>query len=160
VTTREAQLLTAVVLRDASDEDEDFLRGLYLDLHPEFAGLPPDQRDGLVRLQLTAQRRQYGRDHPLAQDRIIEVDGEPVGRCWTAEEADAIRLLDLAVLTAAQRRGVATAVLTGLCDRAAATGRVVRLFAWTGNESARRLYEGLGFRSGREEGGYLAFQWG
>ena len=148
------------MLRDAADADSSFLRRLYLDAHPEFAALPPGQLDAIVDLQLTAQRSQYERDHPSARDRIIEVAAEPVGRCWTAETPEEIRLLDLAVVAAARGRGVATAVLGELCGHASASGRTVRLAVWTGNLAARRLYERAGFRPEGEDGGYLALRWG
>jgi ribosomal protein S18 acetylase RimI-like enzyme len=151
----------AVALRAAAPSDEDFLRSVHVDAHPEFATLPFPAADvaRVLDLQLAAQRDQYRAAHPSSRDQVIEVGGEPVGRCWTAETADEIRVLDLAVLARHRGLGIATCVLTQLRERAATSGRALRLSVWFANDAARRLYERLGFEPVAERGGYVALQW-
>jgi ribosomal protein S18 acetylase RimI-like enzyme len=105
--------------------------------------------DALVAMQFQARRAQY-RMHPGAAEYLICVgarpDAEPVGSCWISDTTDQLRVLDLAVLVDHRRRGVARAVLIGLCARAAAAGKPVRLAVWHENHPARALYLALGFR--------------
>lgn len=129
-------------LRAAATADDVFLRELYLDARPELYLLPPE----LVDLQIAAQRAQYRSDHPHAVDEVIEVDGHPVGRCWTAVADGELHVLDLAVRPDLRRKGIGRGVLRVLDSRAAAQGVAVRLAVWSANFAARSLYAAAGFR--------------
>lgn len=142
----------AVTLRPAVAADGELLRRLYLEARPELRLLP----EQLVDLQRHAQRRQYQADHPSSLDQIVEVDGEPVGRCWIAPEPDGIRVLDLAVLADRRGQGTGRAVLEQVIARAAACGGNVRLSVWSANVGARRLYRAAGFTETGSQGGYVA----
>ena len=143
-----------VRLRVAVADDAAFLRQLYLDARPELQLLPPSILD----LQISAQRSQYLAEHPEAVDEIVELDGAPVGRCWTADAPDALHLLDLAVQAEYRRRGIGAAVLDVIADRAARRGVPVRLHVWSTNHDARRLYQAAGFTELDEVGGRIAMQ--
>jgi ribosomal protein S18 acetylase RimI-like enzyme len=142
----------AVTLRPAVAADDDLLRRLYVDGRPELGRLPTQ----LLDLQIDAQRTQYHRDHPSAVDEIVEVDGDPVGRCWTSPVPDGLRVLDLAVLADRQRQGIGWSVLELVIERAAAFGGTVRLSVWPNNLRARRLYLAAGFTETGALGGYVA----
>ena len=140
-----------VRLRTAEPEDDAFLCRLFVDARPEMQFLPPQ----LVDLQRAAQRTQYRRDHPQAVDEIVELDGDPVGRCWTADADGEVHLLDVAVQADRRRHGIGRAVLDVVADRAAAQGVPVRLAVWAANTGARRLYRAAGFAEVGEAGGHV-----
>jgi ribosomal protein S18 acetylase RimI-like enzyme len=149
-------MIGQVTLRCAQPTDQPFLRALYLDTHPEFAQLPPEVADGLVELQLRAQRTGYLASYPAATDQLIELAGVPVGRCWTNLSETELGLLDLAVLSGHRRQGIGQTVLDGLHARAAQAGLALRLSVWQDNFAARRLYDRLGFVVQDEVHGYLS----
>ncbi|HZC53223.1 MAG TPA: N-acetyltransferase [Mycobacterium sp.] len=141
-------------LRTAVAADDAFLRRLCLDARPELQLLPPQ----LVDLQIAAQRTQYRRDHPQAVDEVVELDGDPVGRCWTADADGELHLLDFAVQADRRRQGIGRAVLDVVADRAAARGVAVRLAVWSTNADARRLYRAAGFTDVGEIGGHVVMR--
>lgn len=145
-----------VSLRAAVAADDPFLRRLGLDARPELQLLPPQ----LVDLQIAAQRTQYLRNHPGALDEIVELDGEPVGRCWTADVEGELHLLDLAVRADRRRHGIGRAVLNAVVERAAVRGAAVRLMVWSTNADARRLYRAAGFAEVGAAGGYVEMRLG
>jgi ribosomal protein S18 acetylase RimI-like enzyme len=139
-------------VRLADGSDEVLLLRIFAESHCagfELLGLEPAALDGLIRMQLEARQAQY-RMHPGAGEYVICLntgqDGVPVGSCWLSDTAEQVRVLDIAVLVEHRRRGVARAVLTGLCAGAAAAGKPVRLSVWRENDAARELYRALGFR--------------
>lgn len=148
-----------VVLRTAVEEDEPFLRRLFLDCHPEFSRLPPPVGDSILDLQYQAQRSQYRDGCPDGTDQVIELDDRPVGRCWITESPDGLRVVDIAVLTDFRGRGVARAVLGTLQERAGVRQQPVRLSVWADNQLAMRLYTDLGFVTESEHNGYLGLIW-
>jgi ribosomal protein S18 acetylase RimI-like enzyme len=143
-----------VSLRPALAADDAFLRRLYVDARPELRFLPPQ----LVELQIAAQQVQYRRDHPRAVDEVVEVGGEQVGRCWTADDGGELQLLDLAVRSDRRRQGIGRAVLGVVADRAAAQGVPVRLMVWSANADARRLYRAAGFAETAQLGGHVVMR--
>ncbi|MCW2542248.1 MAG: Acetyltransferase, family [Frankiales bacterium] len=155
---------TLVSMRPVSAGDEQFLAELQADSRPDLRslGLPPVALASLLDLQRRAQRAEYDLRYPDAVDEVIEIDGRPVGRCWTALTRAELRLLDIAVLNDLRRQGIARAILARLVERAAAArgGCVpIRLMVWADNEAARRLYANAGFsedNSADDITGYLA----
>ncbi|MCU1589913.1 MAG: hypothetical protein JWP11_1169 [Frankiales bacterium] len=149
----------SLVLRPV-DGDTGLLRDLYMDAHrDELAGLPADAVPALVDLQLRAQAAQYAASWPDAEDFLVLVDGVPAGRVWLARNDDALRVLDLVVLTAFRRLGIATEILQGLEDEARRAALPLRLSVWQDNSAARALYASMGFTSLHVGGGYLELSW-
>ena len=143
-----------ISLREAVAEDDAFLRRLIQAARPELQLLPPE----LVDLQIAAQRTQYLRHHPGAVDEIVELDREPVGRCWTADAEGELQVLDLAVQVDRRRHGIGRAVLKAVAERAAARGAAVRLTVWSTNTDARRLYLAAGFTEVGQAGGHVVMR--
>jgi ribosomal protein S18 acetylase RimI-like enzyme len=138
-------------LRRAGSYDLALLRQIFTEAHCagfDQLGLAPSALAGLIQLQFQARQAQYG-SKPGAAEYLIcrEVGGEQVviGSCWLSDSAEQVRVLDIAVLTEHRRRGVARAVLGGLCARAAAEAKPVRLSVWHANAPAIALYRELGF---------------
>jgi ribosomal protein S18 acetylase RimI-like enzyme len=76
---------------------------------------------------------------------VIETEGQPVGATWVEMNAKRIYVTDLQILPSWQRRGIATAIMKMIIRDATENGRVVELAVLRLNDSAKRLYERLGF---------------
>ncbi|HWF52034.1 MAG TPA: GNAT family N-acetyltransferase [Solirubrobacteraceae bacterium] len=150
-----------VALRPATVADECFLFGLYASTRQvELAATGWDERakGAFLRMQFAAQRRSYGADYPRASFDVIIVAGRPAGRLCVDRDADAIHVIEIALLPEFRDRGVGTQILEGLLEEGAAVGRLVSLRVERDNR-ARRLYERLGFQLARDGEVYLGLEW-
>jgi GNAT superfamily N-acetyltransferase len=105
------------------------------------------------------QMAEYDARFPRAEYDVILVDGRAAGRIWVGGDGTQIRLLDIALLPEAQRKGVGAALLSRLVEEARATGRKLRHMVFIMNEGARRFYERHGFVVFEDLGGYLHMEW-
>jgi ribosomal protein S18 acetylase RimI-like enzyme len=134
-------------LRAATGNDEEFLERLFRDVRaPEFlvAGLPQNVVDNLLAMQRKAQVASYRNQFPEAQDQIILLEGEPVGRLLVSTLPTGIHLVDIALLGSVRGRGFGTLLLGDLCARAAVLAVPLRLSVRPGNR-AQGLYKRLKF---------------
>lgn len=81
--------------------------------------------------------------HPQAERLIALDDGTPAGAALLDRDGPDVRILDLAVVASARRRGIARALLAGVFEQAA--GRDVVLTVARDNAAARALYADAGF---------------
>jgi ribosomal protein S18 acetylase RimI-like enzyme len=152
------------VLLAAGPEDEPTLRAIHAETHrDQFAAAQLDEvaLSALLRMQYDARRAQYTAAYPGSVDRLVLVDGQVVGHCWTDLGDAGLRLLDIAVRPAFRRRGVAAAVMRIVMREAVTAGVPVALSVWVDNDPARRLYARLGFvpAATEQESGYLTLTW-
>ncbi len=117
----------------------------------EFAMLPWDDaaKAALIDQQFDAQHRHYAGAHPEVLFLVLlDQEHERVaGRIYlAADEAGDIRLLDILLSPEDRCRGLGTALIRALQDRAAADGRRVLLEVAKGNPAAG-LYRRLGFHA-------------
>ena len=153
-------------LRAATDADEAFLRTVYADARAEEVagfGWPPAEAHAFLTIQFDAQRRHLRAVYPRSVDAIVVVDGVPAGRLWTDRGADAVTVIDLALLARHRGAGTGERLLRDLQADAAAQGVPVRLQVLR-TCRARHLYERLGFRPVPTTGEYeddqrLALRW-
>ena len=131
--------------RPVADSDGPFLRELYASTRLEVADWPPEQRAQFLDLQFRAQRQDWGTRFPGSEHEAILLDGEPVGRLWTAWSQDECRIVDLTLLPSHRRAGIGTTVAAEVLARADATGVPVRLSVLCGNAAGRAFWERLGF---------------
>lgn len=132
-----------VEVRDAVPSDEPFLRAVYASTRADelaAVGWDDDAREAFLRQQFDAQAADYRRRFPQARFGVVEVDGVPVGRLYTAASDDEVHVLDIAVLPEHRGRGVGRVALSALLD----SGRTVLLTVARWNP-AQRLYSRLGF---------------
>lgn len=118
-----------------------YVRRLHLeDLRVRLAGLPA----AILEQQAEIRARQYADHYPRALDRVIEIDGRPVGRILVAERPEELRVVDLAVAVADRGRGAATHALRQCLAEGDDRGLAVGLCVDPHNP-ALRLYRRLGF---------------
>jgi GNAT superfamily N-acetyltransferase len=143
-------------LRPVVASDDAFLRRLYATVRgPEFevSGWSDEQKWQLYNMQFDAQDRHYRDYFPGAAFQIIEqialdstIEPMTIGRLSCVHLADAREdvLLDIALLPEARGRGIGSALIESMLDRAKRSGNVVSLQVEPANP-ARRLYARLGF---------------
>ena len=149
-----------LILRAVTPEDEPFLLEVYASTRiDELAGFgwSDEQQQAFIRMQFLARQRTY----PRADDRIILLDGRPVGRMMVDRGEAAILLRDIALLAEYRNVGIGSRLIHDLMQEATAAGKPIELHV-VATSPAVRLYERLGFRiSGDAEPGtaYLEMQW-
>lgn len=149
-----------VTLRPVTEADQPFLVALYATTRADLVLLPlaADQRDALVTMQYRAQDLHYRRHHPDASFDVIEVDGRPAGRLYVDRGAADVRVIDISLLPGHRGAGIGSALIRGVQDEAAATGRTVSLHVAADNPAAA-LYERLGFSLVEDLGVYRLLGW-
>ena len=136
-----------VTLRPVVGDDRPFMRDLHRATRAEeFAALGADPQvvRGLLDQQYAAREAGWAISSPSADDLVILLGDDPVGRLVLERRVDGIRIVDLAVAPAEQGRGIGTSVLRRVLDEADAVRVPVTLHVVATN-LARRLYERLGF---------------
>lgn len=151
-----------ITLRRCGDADLPFLRRVYADARAAELALVADwsqaQREAFLRFQFDAQHHHYHGQYPRADyDLILERD-RPVGRLYICDLDHEIRLMDIALLATARNRGIGTALLRTLLERAAALGKPVSLHVENENP-AKRLYQRLGFSDTSQVSFYQLMHW-
>ena len=145
-------------LREATPEDESLLFEVYVSTRiGELAetGWDDDQKRAFIRMQFIARERTY----PRADNRIILLNGRPVGRILVKRDEAAIRLNDIALLTEYRNAGIGSRLIKELMKEATSAGKPITLHVLS-SSPAVRLYERLGFRrSGDDESAYLEMKW-
>jgi GNAT superfamily N-acetyltransferase len=151
-----------VSLRPVTDADQEFLVGVYASTRAaELAQVDWDesQKDAFVRWQFALQKQDYDTRYPNARYNVILVDGVPAGRIWVGTDDTQIRLLDIALLTEFQNRGVGAVLLRQLIDEAKRANKPLRHMVFMLNDDAHRFYERLGFVEIEDVGGYKHMEW-
>jgi GNAT superfamily N-acetyltransferase len=143
-----------VKLRPVTAGDEEVLLAIYASTRADELAVTnwsAPERDAFLRMQFAAQRDYYRTQYPQGEHRLILADDQPVGRIYTAENEDEIRILDVTVLPGLRGAGIGTPLINDLLSRAKEVGKPVRIYVETFNRS-RRLFERLGFRVIEEDG--------
>jgi ribosomal protein S18 acetylase RimI-like enzyme len=125
-------------------------------------GWPAAVQQAFLAQQHAAREAHYRRVHPQAEDRVIERDAQAVGRLLLARDAKHHRVVDLALLPAAQGQGIGSALLRELQRAAQHAGLRLCLQVADDNEAALRLYLRLGFvpePSADKTSAYRALHW-
>jgi GNAT superfamily N-acetyltransferase len=141
-------------LREATSEDEPFLLEVYASTRiEELEGLGWDdnQKQSFIKMQFLARERSY----PRVDNRIILLNGRPIGRMMVDRDDTSILLRDIALLTEYRNAGIGSRLIQDLMKEATAAGKPIELHV-VSTSPAVRLYERLGFRlSGDETATYL-----
>ena len=91
------------------------------------------------------QRANFARRFEGYDVSVIEIDARPIGGLFLEHRPQDIYIHEIQILPEYQGRGIGTAVLRGVIERASSRGVAVALSVVPANPRARRLYERLGF---------------
>jgi ribosomal protein S18 acetylase RimI-like enzyme len=155
------RLVDCTILRHEKPEDEPFLISLYAsirDAELAAASWTQAQRSAFLQWQFALQRAQYRTSYPNADFCIIEAEEHPIGRLYVNRGTEEIRLIDIALLSAWQRRRIGSAYVAALLAEANGAGLPVSLHVEPQNP-ARRLYLRAGFRCVAQLGVYERLVW-
>jgi ribosomal protein S18 acetylase RimI-like enzyme len=142
--------------------DEVALFELYTAVRAEELGMwgwDAELRNQMLRFQFEAQRRGYREQFPGADERLILLDGSPIGWIIVDRSGTELRGIDLALLPEERNKGVGTLVIRTLQEEAAAESRPMVLSVLTLNVRAFGLYVRLGFRVTSETDTHTVMEW-
>lgn len=149
-----------VTMRPERADDEAFRYQLFCDSRqPEFALLPPDIYQQVMRHQFHAQTVSYRNEFPRARFDIIEHAGRPIGRIVVDRPGDMVHIVDQAIIPELRSRGIGTAVMRSIMNEAGAKGLPVRLKVASSNDPSMRLYVRLGFAPIQSVPLYIELEW-
>lgn len=152
----------SVSLRSVTDADREFLIAVYGSTREKElnqVAWEEGQKEAFVRWQFERQDEEYRQRFPTARYDVVLVDGAPAGRLWVGQDDKQIRLLDIALLTEFQNRGVGTYLIRRLMAEATQSNKVLRHMVFVLNDNAHRFYERLGFVVIEDLGGYKHMEW-
>ena len=134
-------------LRNAVSGDAEFCRLLYASTRGDLRQLPLDQAmlDALISMQQQAVEAGQRTNFPDAQTLILEYDNASAGRMVLDTGGQEWRLVNLAIMPAMRKRGIASALLHALQQRARSGGAGIGLAVMRTNAEALRLYRRHGF---------------
>ena len=146
-----------ISLRAATTADESFLLEVYASTRSEELeglGWDENQKSSFLKTQFIARERSY----PRADNRIIVLNGDPVGRILVDRTDAAICLTDIALLTTYRNSGIGSYLIRNLMNEAVTSDKPLKLHVLE-TSAAVRLYERLGFRKTGWEAAYLEMTW-
>ena len=155
--------MAGVSLRDERAGDRPFLRELYgasREHEPAAGILPRSAWASLLDQQFEMQMAHYHTAYPGADYWIVEQHGRAIGRLYVHadESAGEMRVLDIGLLPECRGRGIGTALLARVIERARERGCSVWLQVEMSNP-ARRLYGRMGFREMSGDGPFVSMRW-
>lgn len=134
--------------RNETPADVEFRFELFCRSRPpgeDFARLDPPLRDTLLRQQLLGQIAGYRAQFPQARYEILEMGGRPVGRLIVERGAEALHIVDLAIMPEWRSRGIGARLLRELAHEASMAHMPVRFHSFLHNEDGNRLFHRLDF---------------
>lgn len=149
-----------IKLRAVADGDRDFLMAVFASTRADELAALADAPliETFVSMQFNAQQHGYRMAYPHAESSLILLEDRPVGRMIVDRTAEAIRLVDIALLAEFRARGIGSILLRQLIDEARATKKLLLLSVYRFNPAVR-LYERLGFSKVADDGLYIQMQW-
>jgi ribosomal protein S18 acetylase RimI-like enzyme len=147
--------------RPIKTKDQSFLATLYAETREDEmaqSGWPQKQIDEFLEFQFQAQHRFYMEQFPDAAFDLILLKKKPIGRLYLDRRDDELRIIDIAILKAHQRKGLGGYLLRNVLDEAAKAGKPVRIHV-EHNNPAMKLYKRLGFVKTGDNGVYFLMEW-
>ena len=150
-----------LTLREKAFADESFLLSVYASTRAaEMALVPWDETQKMMFLQaqFQAQQQHYQARYPNASLNVIKMGDEKVGRLYTAELDDEIRIIDVTVLPEYQKRGIGTKLIEDVLKTGAEKQKPVQIYIEDFNLSAK-FFSRLGFTPVSEQGVHVLWRW-
>jgi len=148
-------------LRLVGPEDEQFLFTVYASSRSnelESLGWNADQIREFLQMQYAAQERFLESEYRRADDRIIMMNGEPVGRLLVERRDHEIRCIDVALLPQFRNRGIGSRLFAQLQSESSRTGKPLRIQVIRFSPAVA-LFERLGFVRTSETGTHFQMEW-
>ena len=149
-----------VSLRPATAEDAEFLFQVYASSRAEELAPVPwsdAEKEVFLRQQFAAQATHYQGYYPRPEFLVVLRAGQPAGRLYLHRTADALAIMDIALLPEHRGAGIGSRLLADLVAEADAAGKLMRLHVEHDNP-ARRLYDRLGFTVVGDTGFYCRME--
>lgn len=154
-----------LTFRPITEADIPHLYETYASTRVEELALVPDwsEADKAVFLtqQFNAQHQYYQQVYKNADFQIIEYNKQPIGRFyiqWDFKPTE-VRIIDIALLPGFRGKGIGTAILNNIFEKATDLRKSVTIHVEY-NNPAMRLYERLGFRKiGEFNSVYYLMEW-
>jgi ribosomal protein S18 acetylase RimI-like enzyme len=140
-------MIATLSLRPALPEDELFLFRLYAstrEVEIGAIGWGEADKEAFLWLQFKAHLHHYATMTPEADQRVILLDGRPVGNLIVIRGRREIRLAEITLLSEDRNKGVGSRLIRDLVEEAVEVGLPLRLHVAKFNR-AIRLYRRLGF---------------
>lgn len=146
--------LKALTARNATAEDETFFQGLYAETHGralQNLNLLEGQKDALLEMQYRAQQSHYASAFPDRERLVLLLDDQKIGALTLSRQPDSIAIVDIAIASEFQGKGIGSSVLRSLV----AEGATICLHVEKASP-AQRLYRRFGFVETADDGMSLA----
>lgn len=137
-------------VRPLDARDHVWLRELYASTRTDELSAvtwPDAAKRAFLDQQFDLQHRHFVTHFAGADYLAIESGARPIGRLYLDRTRDAWLVVDIALLPEWRGAGLGSALLSAVCEDAAAARRDVELHVALNNPRARRLYERHGFAS-------------
>lgn len=154
-----------IQLRPITEADLPALYDIYASTRAEEMALVPDWNEAhkaaFLTQQFLAQHQYYQEFYKKAEFQMIEYNNQPIGRFyihWTYS-AHEVRIVDIALLPVFRGKGVGTAIINSILEKAVALEKSVTIHVEY-NNPALKLYERLGFcKIGEFNSVYYLMEW-
>lgn len=136
-----------VMLRPATENDREFLVGVYHSMREEELAQVPwsdEQKRAFVEMQFQAQHTDYHERFPAARYDVILLGEEPIGRLYVDRRPTEIAILDIALLPRHRGRGIGSRLLAELIAESETAAKPLQIWVEKFNR-AQSLYRRLGF---------------
>lgn len=151
----------SITLRSAEPEDRQFLIDVYASTREDelnLWGWDDSQKQAFLELQFRAKNQQYELSYPQADDRVVLLNGHPIGRMMFHKKGKDITFLDIALLPEYRNQNIGTRLIQLLQQEATDAQKSVVLHVLRTNRAAR-LYERMGFKMVNEDAVYREMKW-
>ncbi len=156
------EILADISFRPIRPADEPFLSRLYASTRAEemqqVVQWSEQQKRDFLEMQFQAQHKFYTEQFTDAEFLIVRRRGTSIGRLYTDDRDDEIRLIDIALMPEYRRHGIGGALLRKILQRGQQAAKAVRIHVEK-NNPALHLYYRLGFENIEDQGVYYLMQW-
>lgn len=148
-----------IILAPATEADLKFVENVYISTRiDEFAmiGWDEEQLRQFLAMQNNIQKQAYSHQFPDAENLIICLEKEKIGRLIVNRNTNELRLVDISLLPQFQNLGVGTKIIKDLLNEAKEKKLPLTLTVARNNPAAFRLYQKLGFQITGEDEMYIS----
>lgn len=150
-----------VNLRPSRDDDEPFIKALFWELETIRLGLEhatTEAREMFVNMQYSARQQHFQNMDVDQKECIIEVNGQPSGRCLVIQSNKEIRIADLELTRQFQGHGISGMIVASMQQESRTSDRPLRVVLAKDYPDLRAFYN-YGFYQIDDLGHHLYLEW-